>query len=258
MPENRPQTSRSSESMAYMTGSHNPPSARLASTGQRTATINASPPANRFRRPRWLDLRLVVGVLLVIGAVLTGAVVVSSADHRGSYWALQHDVSAGTVLRGSDLASVRAQLGESARSYLSSADAVIGKSVLHAMGGGQLIPRLELAAPTQGVLVTVPVRSDNAPRLARADRVTLWLSTKLCRGVVLLGDAVVVEVRTPTTSALSSGNSLGLALRLPLALANRVVAALDADGAVIRVGVLSADVAGPPAAADVSRCWAAS
>src|ERR1022692_4108556 len=199
MPRNQPQRSRSSGSMAYMTGSHNPPSVRSASTPQRAGVSNQSPPASRFRRPRWLDIRLVVGVLLVIGAVLTGALVVSGADHRSSYWALQHDVSAGTVLSDADLVPVRAQLGESAGSYLSSTEAVIGKSVLHPMRGGQLIPRLELAAPVQGVLVTVPVRSDNAPRLARADRVTLWLSTKSCRGVVLLSDAVVVEVRAPNT-----------------------------------------------------------
>jgi hypothetical protein len=241
--QNRPRAGRLSGSMSHMTGSLNPAE---------------SPPANRLQRPRWLDLRLVLGVVLVAGAVLVGATVVSAADHRQAYWSLQRDVPAGAVLTAADLIPVSAQLGSSSGGYLPSSEAVVGKSVRHPLRQGQLLPRAELSPPEEGVTLTVPIRADNAPRLQRGDRVTLWLSTSQCRGAVLIGDVAVTDVRTSSAGALSSGNSVGVVIRLPVSSANRVVAALDADGAVIRVGVLSADGAAPVSSPDISRCWAAS
>lgn len=191
------------------------------------------------------------------GAVLIGATVVSSADHRRGFWALQRDVPAGTALAKEDLKAVKAQLGTLAGGYLTSDEAVIGRSPRQTLRAGQLIARGELSTPTEGLLITVPVRADNAPPLDRGDRVTFWLSTKACHGAVLIGDVAVSAVHTPSTGALSSSNLLGVAVRLPLEAANRVVAALDVPGAVIRVGVLAVDGAAPAAQADVARCWAA-
>jgi hypothetical protein len=151
---------------------------------------------------------------------------------------------------------VKAQLGALAGSYLTSDEAVIGRSPRRTLRVGELIGRGELSAPTQGLLITVPVRADNAPPLERGDRVTFWLSTKACHGAVLIGDVAVSAVRTPSTGALSTTNLLGVAVLLPLQSANRVIAALDVPGAVIRVGVLAVDGIAPVAQSDVSRCWA--
>lgn len=215
-----------------------------------------SPRASRLQRPRWLDLRLVLGVLLVVGAVLVGSTVVASADHRSGFWAVQHDIPAGTALTKADLKPIKAQLGGLAGGYLSSDEAVIGRSPHSTLRAGQLIARGELSTPLPGLLITVPVRADNAPPLGRGDRVTFWLSTKSCHGAVLIGGVAVSAVHAPSAGALSSTNLLGVAIRLPVEAANRVIAALDVPGAVIRVGVLGPDGAAPAAQPDVSRCWA--
>ncbi len=71
----------------------------------------ASPVPRRLTRPRWLDARLIGGVVLVLVSVLLGSLLVSSADHRQPVWSLSRDVAAGTVLTGADLRPVRVQLG---------------------------------------------------------------------------------------------------------------------------------------------------
>ena len=56
------------------------------------------PTPRRVRPPRWLDLRLVLGVLLVLGSVLLGARVVGAADATVPVWAAAGDLAAGTEL----------------------------------------------------------------------------------------------------------------------------------------------------------------
>jgi hypothetical protein len=214
----------------------------------------ASPIPQRMKRSSWLDLRLITGVVLVIGAVLVGAVLVSSADQRNSVWALQRDVAAGTVLRDSDLKSVRVQLGSSAEQYLSVGDSVAGRTVRHPLQAGELLPRSELRKADLGVLLTIPVRPDDAPRISQGDRITVWVTTRTCRGVVLLGGVAVQDVRAASNGALSGSSFLGVQVRLPVADANRVVGVLDLDGVVVRAGILSADVGAPQPEPGLSRC----
>jgi len=74
------------------------------------------PTPRRIRPPRWLDLRLVLGVLLVLGSVLLGARVVAAADATVPVWAATGDLAAGTELTAGDLRAVDVRLGDSAGS----------------------------------------------------------------------------------------------------------------------------------------------
>src|SRR3954469_23985996 len=62
----------------------------------------ASPPARRVNRPRWFDLRLLTGVLLVLVSVIIGARVVAASDSSEPVWAAAHDLAAGTQLTATD------------------------------------------------------------------------------------------------------------------------------------------------------------
>ncbi len=64
----------------------------------------AGPTPRRVRPPRWLDLRL------VLGSVLLGARVVTAADATGPVWAATGDLAAGTELTADDLVAVRTVL----------------------------------------------------------------------------------------------------------------------------------------------------
>jgi len=198
-----------------------------------------SPPARRASRPSWLDTRLVLGVALVLGAVLLGATVVARADHRSSVWSLSHDVAAGTVLAAEDLRPEPVQLGSAAARYVPSTEAVVGRAVTRAMSSGELLSRNVLVAPATGVTVTIPVRPENAPKLERGQRITVWVSAKTCRGVVVLSGVPVQDIRQASGSSFGSSGELGVVVTIAAADAQRVVWALDVDGALVRVGVLA-------------------
>lgn len=126
----------------------------------------AGPPApvsRRVRPPRWLDLRLVLGVLLVLGSVLLGARVVSAADATVPVWAATGDLAAGTVLTGDDLVAVDVRLDDSAHAYLSTGTRPEGRTLARALDGGELLPRAALEDPSALVQVALPVQAGYVP-----------------------------------------------------------------------------------------------
>jgi hypothetical protein len=190
----------------------------------------------------------------VLAAVLLGAVTVASADHRQPRWALSHDLSAGTVLTGADVHVVRVQLGSADRQYLPSGEAVVGRALGEPGRAGELLTRGQLTVPPAGVEVTVALRPENGPAIVRGDRVTLWVSTKSCRALVLLSGVTVQGVQKSGSSTFGTDTGLVLVLRVPASDAKRVVSAQDLDSAVIRAGILSAGEQPEQPAADLSSC----
>ena len=55
-----------------------------------------APTATRLTRARWLDARLLIGLLLVLLSVVIGAKVVADADQRVQVWSVTHDLGADT------------------------------------------------------------------------------------------------------------------------------------------------------------------
>ena len=74
-----------------------------------------SPRASRLPRARWLDTRLLLGVLLVLLAVVLGAKVLADADERVEVWSVTRDLGSDTVLTSSDVTVTAVRLDRSAR-----------------------------------------------------------------------------------------------------------------------------------------------
>lgn len=121
------------------------------------------PVPRRVRPPRWLDLRLVLGVLLVLGSVLIGARVLSSADATVPVWAAAGDLAPGTVLTGDDLVTVDVRLDDAAGAYLSTGTRPAGRTLARAVSKGELVPRAALADPPSLVQVALPVQAGYVP-----------------------------------------------------------------------------------------------
>jgi hypothetical protein len=117
----------------------------------------------RVRPPRWLDLRLVLGVLLVLGSVLLGARVVSAAATTVPVWAAAGDLAAGTVLTGDDLVTVDVRLDDSAGAYLAGSTRPAGRTLSRAVSHGELLPRTALASAASAVQVALPVQAGFVP-----------------------------------------------------------------------------------------------
>ncbi|WP_138733682.1 SAF domain-containing protein [Modestobacter excelsi] len=122
-----------------------------------------SPVPRRVRPPRWLDLRLVLGVLLVLGSVLLGARVVTGADATVPVWSVSGDLAAGTVLDADDLVAVSVRLDDVAGQYLATSTRPEGRVLGRAVRAGELLPRSALEEATGLVQLALPVQAGYVP-----------------------------------------------------------------------------------------------
>jgi hypothetical protein len=123
---------------------------------------------------------------------------------------------------------------------------------------GELLPAAALDVRPPAAIVSIPVKVENAPAVARGQLVDVWSTTKGCAPVRVLAGAAVQDVRASGGGALSvSTGSVQVVVRVRQDQAERVVAALGAE-ATIRLLVL--DGLGPAhqrAGAPVDGCLAA-
>ncbi len=194
------------------------------------AELVAGPIPRRVRPPRWLDLRLVLGVLLVLAAVLMGARVVSAADATVPVWAVTGDLAAGTTLGADDLVAIDVRLDDAAGAYLSTATRPEGRTLSRAVSEGELLPRSVLEETDELVHLALPAQSGYVPPgLQRGQLVDVYAVADPAAGATAVADgSVTLVVRRAPVQALS-GRSEGV-LSTPTT-AVQVVVAVSADDA---------------------------
>jgi SAF domain len=188
------------------------------------------PTPRRVRPPRWLDLRLVLGVLLVLGSVLLGARIVSAADATVPVWAAAADLAPGTELTADDLVSVDVRLDDTAELYLSAGTRPEGSVLARAVRDGELLPYSALEEPAAQVQLALPVQAGYVPpSLERGQVVDVYAVADPAAGAVGVADgSVTLVVRNATVQAIA-GRSDGV-LSTPTT-AVQVVVAVPADRA---------------------------
>jgi hypothetical protein len=153
------------------------------------------PTPRRIRPPRWLDLRLVLGVLLVLGSVLLGARVLSSADATVPVWAAGGDLAPGTELTAEDLVAVDVRLDDAADAYLSAGTRPEGWTLSRAVRAGELLPRSALEEPTELVQLALPVQAGYVPPgLVRGQLVDVYAVADPAAGATGVADGSVTLV----------------------------------------------------------------
>lgn len=170
------------------------------------------PVPRRIRPPRWLDLRLVLGVLLVLGSVLLGARIVSGADRTVPVWAAAGDLAAGTVLTSDDLVPVDVRLGDAAGAYLATSTRPQGRALSRSVRHAELVPRSALDGASAQVQLALPVQAGYVPPgLGRGSRVDVYAlpGTASGQAAQATGPGVVAVVRDATVQAVS-GRSAGV------------------------------------------------
>jgi hypothetical protein len=204
----------------------------VRSAGNPTVAPEAlpGPTPRRVRPPRWLDLRLVLGVLLVLGSVLLGARVVGAADATVPVWAAAADLAPGTELTAEDLVAVDVRLDAAADVYLSTGTRPEGRVLARAVRAGELLPRSVLEDPAQLVQLALPVQAGYVPPgLERGQLVDVYAVADPAAGAIAVADgSVSLVVRRAPVQAIS-GRSDGV-LSTPTT-AVQVVVAVPADRA---------------------------
>jgi SAF domain len=122
-----------------------------------------SPVPRRLGRPRWLDPRVIGGVLLVVAAIVIGSRVIAASSRTTPVWAAQHDLASGTVLVAGDLRAVDVNLGDAGPQYLASSVDPVGRTVNTRVRPGELLPASVLGEPTAGRVVVIPVAAAKFP-----------------------------------------------------------------------------------------------
>jgi len=209
-------------------------------------TVPTSPPARRFRTDRQ-DVRLALGVALVVFAVIAGSRLIGAAGERFPVWSLRSALAAGTTLRADDVVAV--PVGADALSaYAAESTDVIGQVLTRDVGAGELLPLSALATSKEQLrrLVTVPVDALHAPPgLARGERVDVYVSPKdgasVGQGDVTVLPSLVLAgalVADPgATDPAGASTQIGVVLDVASKDADRAVAAArGGDVDLVRVG----------------------
>lgn len=198
----------------------------------------SSPEPRRISTPSWLDLRLVLGLVLVLASVVIGATLVSRASDTRAAVTATRDLAAGTILRRDDLSVTQVKV-DNEKVYLGKVEDAVGKTLGRAVSAHELVPAAAVARIAALTKLIVPLAAGAAPTLHDGERIEVWLSSASCASVVLLPDVTVQEVRTDTSGSFTNGTGgQDVVLSVPQTQAGRVVAALAIDGAQIRAGVL--------------------
>ena len=125
---------------------------------------------------RWRDLRLWLGLGLVVCSMLAGAYVLSAGERSITVWRAATDLAVGDAPQ---VEAVWVQLEDSAAAYLPATSAPVGRMRVPVAAGALLpVAAVGAAQTSTGRLVTVPVDSMHAPvGLAPGDVVDVWATS---------------------------------------------------------------------------------
>jgi len=197
-------------------------------------------------------------VLLVVLAVLGGAILLRSADASQAVLAARRDLPSGVPLQADDLQPVRVRLpAEQLRAYVPPGRAVLGARLTAGLPKGSLLPTGMLAPADQRadlVDYPIPVQAVDVPDVRPGDRVAVAVSyddgPRRGQGVILLSSVEVVRV-LHTTGGLGTPDQVhAVQVRLPkerLAAVAGAVAGGRISVAKLQAGDLSGVHAGRPA-----------
>ncbi|HEV8023734.1 MAG TPA: hypothetical protein VGP37_02470 [Candidatus Nanopelagicales bacterium] len=147
---------------------------RKPSPGTRSEGMVEPPRAVRFRSPRWGDVRLWLGVGLLIASMFVGARVLSQGSDTIAVWQAERDLSVGSQQWA--LRPVTVALGDASGDYVPVTEQPAG-TLRVPVAAGDLLPRSALGTGDQGPTRTVTVGVDplHAPvGLAPGDVVDIW------------------------------------------------------------------------------------
>ncbi len=206
--------------------------------------LPTAPTPRRLARPKWLNVRVVGGIVLVIAAVVIGAQVIGASSQTAAVWAADRTLAAGTVLSQGDLATVDVNLGDNSNLYLTpGSTSPIGMTVVNPMAKGELLAASAVAASGEGRVVAIGVAPGNMPPgVTHGSTIDLYLTKGQGAGAEaqatteLIGkDMTVQSVTAPATGGLSgaTSNEYQLSVLLSADVADKLVRILPTGDPIV-------------------------
>lgn len=180
-----------------------------------------APEAARLARARWLDPRLVAGLVLVLLSVVVGSKVFADADERIRVWTVTRDLGADSRLSGDDLAVRAVRLDAAAGHYVAADQDLDGLVLTRPIGRGELLPlgAVAQAGSPQQRRVVVEVDRIGAGGLDKGRVVDVYAVRDGSAGeappppdLVLAGVTVAEDVKAGGSTFGGSGSKAGVAL----------------------------------------------
>ena len=179
-----------------------------------------SPKASRLALPRWLDPKLLLGLLLVIVAMLLGARVFASADDTVAVYQVKAAMFTGDALNADSVAITRVHFSESsvADNYVSAAQPLpTGQVVNHDLRAGEMLTQGSVSpkAQTPTVELSVPISTGDIALVAKNSRVDVIVVPNSTTGTAkavptkVLSNVLVTSVPGGSGGAFSSGSNGG-------------------------------------------------
>jgi hypothetical protein len=161
---------------------------------------------------RRIDLRLFIGVAIVVVAAVAGFSLVSSTENTTSVYAASRTLTPGHVLQEKDLVLTDVKLGKSTTSYMTSDQFSPGSVITKSINAGELIPVSAVGTAKQVATTNVVVQLD-IPLSAEAtvgSTVDVWASIAAGQGVfgppaVIIQGAQIAQITEATGLAASTG-----------------------------------------------------
>lgn len=135
----------------------------------------------RLERPGWRDVRLVVGVLLVLLSVAGGIRLVASLDDTTPVYAATRDLLPGQPVGEGDVVAVPVRMEDHLARYVDgSAPLQPGTHLLRQVRAGELVPAAALGTAREALdkTVSVPVDVSAARTLEAGTVVDVWVSRR--------------------------------------------------------------------------------
>ena len=192
-----------------------------------TSQLTSQVPAKRLRIVRWRDLRLWVGLAIMVVAMFAGAFLLSRGEQTTTVWRASSDLSIGSVPLATP---VTVALGEAQDQYLPAGEPLTGQ-LRWPVAAGDLIPRgaLGYAPLLDARLVTLPVDPLHAPvNLATGDIVDIWSTPAEVAGGITAKPVLVfsrVTVAEAAVDAVGIGGEIAVVVEVPADGAAQLVAA---------------------------------
>lgn len=216
---------------------------RRAGRREERATQSVPPgprEARRLQTPRWRDLRLVVGLLLVLLSVAGGVRLVTALDDTTPVYAATRDLLPGQPVAEGDVVAVQVRMGGELARYVDAQEPLApGTHLVRQVSAGELLPASVLGTARQALdkTVNVPVDPSALLGLSTGAVVDVWVSDRDPDAVgvayldpqLLLAGAVVDRVPQQTSGLGAGLAGASVSVVVPADRVGDLIAAVDQD-----------------------------